>query len=183
MGLHFDEELGQILRIEDNLVAGGHLCGNGSVSNNSVDESWDGRIHAAECDRDKASSASRIVESWHFGNEAWYRLRHNGENHPRYTEQVASVSSLVLRIHLSLPSHRAVLGRRKKYPVAMTRLPMEDEEKECRDLFDTLQELDEYDGVPCLVVDNATDGDDAIREVLKSCASFIKRYSFLRVKS
>jgi thymidylate kinase len=75
----FQQELGDVLRDAEHVVAGGHLVGDGSGNLNA--QSWDDRIYYEETTRDhqhlenKSSQISRVVETWHVGNLAWALMR------------------------------------------------------------------------------------------------------------
>ncbi len=196
LGWNFDPELGEILRGErDQLKPGGHMSGDGSGEENS--DAWDDLIHRAEVDRDEKACAvrsCRIVETWHIGNAKWYQLRQKGKDDnddavvdlTNYRDAVAKhqSSSVVLLINLILDSSDIVMRRREICNDARARLPLADEEKECRDMFQVLQSdqaLVESFGIPVLNIDNGTDGKDALNHTLRSILSFIQQHSHKRI--
>jgi ABC-type oligopeptide transport system ATPase subunit len=190
LGCRFDPELGTILRDQDSLVTSGHLHGNGSSTKTSQDEQqdWDDRIHSAEVKRDEESSGNRVVETWHLGNKSWYQLRERQFDHrrlERYTSAVANhrETSLVLMVQLALETPSIMVRRRKQHAKMRERLPMENEEEECKELHQALQgehtsfhivarEL----GIPLLQISNGHDGKDAIEETLRAILSFMQQH-------
>lgn len=142
LGCQFDREFGEIERYASSLVAGGHLHGNGSST--SFDKTnggrdWDDFLHQKECQRDSKCNATRVVETWHIVNAAWYQLRQRRrsiENFDleRYKNSISKPleSSQVIVVQLALSSHSVMVNRREIDGRNKERLPMEDNDKECR---------------------------------------------------
>jgi len=186
---NFDSELGAILRDEASLVSNGHLHGGGGSTTCDERDSWDNTIYDAECKRDESSiGCCRIVETWHCGNSAWYQLR-QGQNVERYYKAIAKhqETSVVLIVHLKFESSSIMIDRRKKYPSACERLPLEDELKGCNKLFECLQDDVLYESmakklqIPILKIDNGTDGEQAMNRSLKEILAFIQIHYKKRV--
>jgi thymidylate kinase len=182
----FQQELGDILRDADHVVAGGHRIGDGSGDLNA--QSWDDRIHYEETTRDRqqlgsgSSQSSRIVETWHVGNLAWALMRKKAQPGSCLEDRKALVDqartairehqkeSVILFVHLSI-SVETCLSRRKA-PDNSRRLPMDDERRECLELhkhmeekgLDLLQTELEDLSIPLLVLNNSQDGESAIEE-------------------
>lgn len=207
LGYRNDVELGCALRNSDKLVAGGHMYGDGSTRPNPSSEpfAWDKHIHAEECNRDVKCSVSRVVETWHFGNSAWFRMRlqkaiDNGDL-PGITEEdrhrlgswyLDAISqhlqrTAILIVQLAVDSPSTILRRRGHNESMKRRLPMEDEEKECTELQHYLQEdLSTLAGnfdIPLLRIDNSNDGDEEIERVLRQILCFTRKNSYRRVNS
>ena len=145
LGCQFDPEIGDIQRDKDNLIAGGHLSGDGSGKDTN---DWDTFVHEKECERDRSScptSCNRVVETWHLGNLAWALLRLNGldsssdekENMLKARAHQAIQKEIKYRnvvcIHLQT-SAETIIRRRQNQPDNALRLPMENEQEECMNL-------------------------------------------------
>ena len=59
----FQPELGEVLRTEECLV------GQENQHREGYSESWDDLVFREECKRDAATKESRVVETWHIGEE------------------------------------------------------------------------------------------------------------------
>ncbi len=202
IGWHFDEELGKILRDEDELVANGHLHGDGkgnTEDSSSCKDEWDDLILQKECERDLASSQGgcRIVETWHGGNAAWnYFRRKNVLTQKDFRSTVLQQyldamakhveSTSVLMILLSIDSNNTIINRRLKDQRATQRLPLQDEREDASDLL-CLNDQDFYEymskatSIPLLIVDNTEHGEEAIQSTLKLILNFILENAFRRV--
>eukprot|EP00956_Cyclotella_meneghiniana_P016537 scaffold26102_cov75-Cyclotella_meneghiniana.AAC.1 len=195
-----EQELGEVLRDQDALVAGGHLHGDGSSATPSVDEhqDWDDQIFAKECERDQESSGSRVVETWHVGNFAWYKLRQKQKygheaavDTNRYKNAIAKhqMKNLVVLVQLTLDSSSVTVRRRGRHSTMRKRLPMHDEEKECETLYQALQadngefvkDVAESFGLPILQIDNRKDGREAMNQVLGEILLFVQQNYYRRV--
>ena len=200
LGFCFHPELGEVLRDQDTLVAGGHLHGNGSSATPNAGEhqDWDDRIFRKECERDQDSSGSRVVETWHVGNFAWYYLRQKQKygheaavDMSRYKNAIAKhqKTNLVLLVQLTLDSSSATVRRREQYSTVRMRLPMQDEEEECLNLYQALQvdngefvkDVAESIGLPVLQIDNRKDGREAMNDVLGEILLFVQQNYYRRV--
>ena len=197
LGCQFDGELGETERDSESLVGGGHLHGDGSSATSkqsSVQNDWDDYLHRIECERDilfqDSNNSTRVVETWHVGNGAWYNLRqqHKQKNSSteleRYKIAIAKhqESSLVLVIQLTVASPSTMIRRRALDTGNSKRLPMQDEEKECNQLFLALQDsnlndvmLDSF-GIPLLQIDNDDDGGEAMEKILLDVLSFVQTH-------
>jgi hypothetical protein len=202
LGWAFDPELGDILRDSESLVAGGHMHGDGSSStDDEKGNNWDVKVHDAECQRDKEldNTKSRVVETWHIGNAAWYSFREK-------QKQVRGVSDMnqyklaiakhlqkhpVIIIQLTLNSSSVIIERLRSYPTVRKRIPMGDECKECEDLYQCLQEdnisfikevVDSF-GIPYLQIDNSGDGEEAMKETLTEVLAFVQGHLHRRIVS
>jgi thymidylate kinase len=202
LGCRFDAELGEIERDADSLVEGGHLHGDGSsttsFSASPDQEDWDDFLLKKECERDALFQVSkcsiRVVETWHVGNAAWYKLRQQKGNGvitdlERYKFAISKhqESSLVVVVQLMLASPSTMVRRREIDTDNRKRLPMQDEEKECNQLHIALQDdnlkkdmLDPL-GLPLLQVDNSVDGDEAMEKVLMNVLSFVHKHLHCQV--
>jgi hypothetical protein len=133
------------------------------------------------------NSYMRVVETWHVGNGAWYNLRQqqkkNGSTDlERYKIAIAKhqESSLVLVIQLMVASSSTMVRRRTLDTDNSKRLPMQDEEKECNQLFLDLQDSNLKDvmldllGIPLLKIDNDDDGSEAMEKILLDVLSFVQ---------
>ncbi len=191
LGCQFDEELGEIERDSESLVEGGHLHGDGSsATTSSGKEDWDDFLLRKECERDTqfqdSNSSIRVVETWHVGNAAWYKLRQQQKSTDldRYKTAIAKhqESSLVVAIQLMLSSPSTMVRRREADADNSRRLPMRDDEQECNQLFIALQNnklketLLDPPGIPFLQIDNNTDGGEAMGKVLCACLSFVQAH-------
>jgi gluconate kinase len=186
----FDKELGDILRDKENLVANGHLLGNGTSKGSC---SWDDQIFEQECARDHqkdSSSTSRVVETWHIGNLAWACLRLEKRNRSendrkaliaryRAAIQAECQRSLVILVNLEI-SPTVSLRRRHADSTNCLRVPLEEEETECQALYQALQvnaitlmHQVKPDHVPMLTVDNSIDGEEGIQATLKLIVDFV----------
>ena len=73
------------------------------------------------------------------------------------------------------------MGRRKLYTSNRERLPFQDEEEECKTMFESLQDETFYKRIsdslqiPCLAVDNSCDGKEAMNQTLKEILSFVHK--------
>jgi hypothetical protein len=188
----FDEELGDILRNEQ-LVAGGHRVGNRSGDDSS--ESWDDFIFSEEMKRDATQQKrSRVVETWHVGNVGWALLRLENTSHScssslkdrqeivekaRKAIQNYQKVATILIVHLRVTLETCLT--RRKLAANSERVPMKDEQTECRELHHALDdgvvELLQNDfsvlNLPTLILDNSADGDAAIDFVARSIVRFI----------
>ncbi len=215
-GCRFDEELGDVLRDKPNLVPSGHLHGGGTSTTDNADvKSWDDTIYWAECQRDEQSTREncfRVVESWHIQNAAWCQMRQSqnlerGEKKVddgklesltsstnvlgRYYDAIAKFqkTSDVLMVHLKLDSATKIMERRKMYASARQRLPFQDEEEECKNVYVSLQNKAFYKNIsksceiPCLLVDNSFDGQEAMNQTIKKILLFIHRQMYRRVQT
>lgn len=193
MGWRFDEELGDILR-ESHLIAGGHLTGNGSGTNDK-EMSWDDLIRREEIKRDAMRQHQcRVVETWHVGNVGWALLRlehandsvNDGKDRRLEIIDTAKVAiqehqkvATVLFVHLHV-TLEACLRRRKEVANA-ERVPMKDERTECQKLHSildgTVVELLQNDlrglNLPTLMIDNSQDGDAAVDVAARTIVRFI----------
>eukprot|EP00986_Skeletonema_menzelii_P014829 scaffold10375_cov123-Skeletonema_menzelii.AAC.1 len=191
LGCQFDEELGETERDSESLVEGGHLHGDGSSTTTSTSpgqEDWDAFLHGKECERDTlfqdSKSSVRVVETWHIGNAAWYNLRHPAADVERYKIAITKhqESSLVVVIQLMLASPSTMVRRREVDVDNTNRLPMQDDEKECNQLFIALQDNNlkgimlEPLGIPVLQVDNSADGGKAMEKVLIDILTFVQKH-------
>ncbi|GFH48022.1 hypothetical protein CTEN210_04498 [Chaetoceros tenuissimus] len=198
LGWEFHQELGMILRNESELVANGHMHGNGSEASNK--DEWDSLIYQKECERDVAASSSktcRVVETWHGGNASWCHLRRNYMKVkdfetaflPKYVGAIskhAELSSVVL-VFLKISSSDVILHRRKQDATAVKRLPLDDEVNGVSDLFELndtyiCESIAKFTKVPLLIVDNTENGEEAIHNTLKSILVFVKNHSHDRVR-
>jgi thymidylate kinase len=189
LGWIFHNELGQVLRDTEKLVAGGHRLGDGSGSQNAV--SWDDRLYAEERKRDKLNpTSSRVVETWHVGNLSWALMRkmvkadkkspgdrnQMVERAKDAIEEHSQVAS-ILFVHLSIEN--SAIRRRRRLPGNAQRLPLENEEEECEELHSALdihglELIRELHGeIPILVLENSVDGDIAIEENARRIVRFI----------
>ena len=191
LGCQFDGELGEIERDKESLVEGGHLHGDGSSSTASTQgsEDWDDFLLKKECERDAAFSSStssiRVVETWHVGNAAWYKLR-KAENADleRYKSAIAKhqETSLVVVVQLMLKSPSTMVQRREVDSDNKKRLPMKDDEQECNQLYNALQENDLKEdildqlGIPLVRKDNDDDGEDAMEKALIDTLAFVQKH-------
>ena len=189
LGCQFDGEVGEIERDSESLVEGGHLHGDGSSAPSSPgQEDWDDFILKKECERDSlfqnSKSSIRVVETWHVGNAAWYKLRkQKSADLERYKSAIAKhqESSLVAVVQLMLASPSTMVRRREINAGNRKRLPMQDEEKECNQLYYALQDNNLKDmldplGVPFLQIDNNVDGDEAMEKILIDVLSFVEQH-------
>jgi len=194
LGCQFDRELGEIERDANSLVAGGHLHGNGSST--GFDETnggrdWDDFLHKKECQRDSKCNATRVVETWHIGNAAWYQFRQQQSSMEnidldRYENSISKHldSSRVIVVQLALSSHSVMVRRRENDGRNKDRLPMEDDDKECQELYAALQhDMDillknvvEALSLPFLRIHNDNDGEEAINRILCEILSFVEKY-------
>jgi thymidylate kinase len=189
------QELGDVLRDAEHVVAGGHRVGDGSGNLNA--QSWDDRIYYEETTRDhqqfenESSPSSRVVETWHVGNLAWALMRKAAQPGDFLKDKKALVEkvrtaiqehqkgSVILFVHLSI-SVEACLSRRKAAENSR-RLPMGDERKECLDLHKNMEEkgLDLLQtelgdlSIPLLVLDNSRDGISAIEDSAHHIVRFV----------
>ena len=201
LGCQFDGELGETERDSESLVQGGHLHGDGSSSattTSSGQEDWDDFIHEKESERDilfqDSKSSMRVVETWHVGNGAWYNLRQQQQSSStdfeRYKIAIAKhqESSLVLVIQLMLESPSTMVRRRRQDTDNSKRLPMQDEEKECNQLFVALQDNNMKDimldplQIPLLQIDNNVDGSEAMEKILMDILSFVQKHLHSQVQ-
>ena len=171
------------------------MHGDGSSITTSLGEKhdWDGRILEAECQRDEQSACSRVVETWHCGNAAWCQLRQKQKNDitsadvdlERYKHAIAKhqETRLVLIVQLTLGSSSVMVKRRERYATMKERLPMQNEVKECEELYQALQEdngefisgvASTLLGIPILQIDNEKDGEEAMNEVLSEILVFVQ---------
>lgn len=197
LGCQFDGELGETERDSESLVDGGHLHGDGSsvtTKQSSVQNDWDDYLYEKECERDilfhDSNSYMRVVETWHVGNGAWYNLRqqHKQKNSStdleRYKIAIAKhqESSLVLVIQLMVASPSTMVRRRTLDTDNSKRLPMQDEVKECNQLFLALQDSNLKDvmlhslGIPFLEIDNDGDGREEMEKILLDVLSFVQTH-------
>jgi thymidylate kinase len=191
----FQQELGDILRDAEHVVAGGHRMGDGSGNHNA--QSWDDRIYYEETTRDhqqyenENSPSSRVVETWHVGNLAWALMRKETQPGASLKDKKALVDkvktairehqkeSVILFVHLSI-NVEACLSRRQASENS-SRLPMDDEQKECLDLHKNMEEkgldllqTDLKDlSIPLLVLDNSQDGTSAIEDSARRIVRFV----------
>jgi hypothetical protein len=192
MGWSFDEELGDILRNEQ-LVAGGHRVGNGSGDDCSV--SWDDFIFTEEIKRDATQQQwSRVVETWHVGNVGWALLRlentsHSSRSRLKDRQEIVGKARKAIQNHQKVATILIVHLRvtletcltRRKVAANSERVPMKDEQTECRELHraldGTLVELLQSEfsdlNLPTLILDNSADGDAAIDFAARSIVRFI----------
>ena len=211
LGYRNDVELGCTLRNCDDLVAGGHMYGDGSTRPDPSSEpfAWDKHVHRQECSRDAQCFVSRVVETWHLGNSAWFRMRlqkaiENGDT-PGIPEEdgdrlgswyLDAISqhlqrATILIVQLAVDSPSTTLRRRGQNKSMKMRLPMQDEEKECTELQHYLQ--DEMGGnlttlaanfdIPLLRIDNSNDGDEEMERVLEQILCFTRKNRYRRVTS
>lgn len=177
------------------------MHGDGSSITTSLGEKhdWDGRILEAECQRDEQSTCSRVVETWHCGNAAWCQLRQKQKNDitsadvdlERYEHAIAKHQepTLLLIVQLTLGSSSVMVKRRKRYATMKERLPMQNEAKECEELYQALQEdngefisgVASNLSIPVLQIDNEKDGEDAMNEVLSEILLFVQSNYYKRV--
>ena len=69
-GWSFQAELGEILRSDISLVEQANQHREGYIgSADDAGDSWDEMIHNEECKRDAQTVGSRVVETWHIGEE------------------------------------------------------------------------------------------------------------------
>ncbi|KAL7461480.1 hypothetical protein ACHAXS_001910 [Conticribra weissflogii] len=194
LGCRFDCELGDVERDASSLVAGGHLHGNGNSKNDNKTNSgqdWDDFLHEKECRRDAKCDVTRVVETWHIGNAAWYQLRQRQKGREnidlgRYENAISKHldTSRVIVVQLALNSHSAMVRRRKNEGKTKKRVPMEDDVKECRELHEALQlDMDvllknilDSLGLPFLRIHNDIDGDEAMQRVLCEAMTFAEKY-------
>ena len=198
LGCQFDAELGETERDSESLVEGGHLHGDGSSttllssSPPGQEEDWDDFLLKRECERDAlfqdSKSSIRVVETWHVGNAAWYKLRQQksaaNTDLERYKIAISKhqESSLVVVVQLMLTSPSTMVRRREIDTDNRKRLPMQDDEKECHQLYIALQDsinlkkdmLDPL-GIPLLQVNNDVDGDEAMEKILVDVLSFVQK--------
>lgn len=199
LGCQFDAELGETERDSESLVEGGHLHGDGSStislsSSHGQEEDWDDFLLKKECERDAqfqdSKSSIRVVETWHVGNAAWYKLRQQKSSAAnagleRYKNAISKhhESSLVVVVQLMLASPSTMVRRREIDTDNRKRLPMQDDEKECHQLYIALQDdinlkkdmLDPL-GIPLLQVDNNVDGDDAMEKISMDVLAFVQKH-------
>jgi len=189
LGWQFNPEIGDIQRDKGNLVAGGHLSGDGSGKDG---DDWDTFVHEKECKRDNLcpQSKNRVVETWHVGNLAWALLRLNGSESPSNEKE----SMLKARAHQAIQKemkHRNVvcvhlqtsaettIRRRQNQPDNALRLPMENENEECMNLCTFLDQqvmtlLNEHIQKKfILVLNNDDDGEEAMGQKVKEIASYL----------
>jgi thymidylate kinase len=150
LGCLFHAELGETERDSESLVEGGHLHGDGSSTASLNSKDWDDFLLKKECERDAAFKDSkgsiRVVETWHVGNVAWFRLRQqksaaNNADQERYRIAISKhqESSFVVVVQLMLASSSTMVRRREVDTDNRKRLPMLDDENECRQLYIALQ--------------------------------------------
>lgn len=201
MGWRFDEELGKILRDEDELVENGHLYGDGKGNTEKTHkDQWDELIFKKECERDFSSfQECRVVETWHSGNAAWNYFRRKKElTQEQFRSTVLqqylhaitkhAESTSVLMIFLSIDSTNTMIDRRLKDQNALERLPLQDEREDAKNLM-CLNDKEFYEhmaraaSIPLLVVDNTECGEEAIEKTLKSILYFAQEQAFRRVET
>jgi hypothetical protein len=200
LGCQFDVELGETERDSESLVEGGHLHGDGSstTSSSSPDrKDWDEFLLTKECERDAlfqdSKGSIRVVETWHAGNAAWYKLRQQksaaNADLERYHNAILKhqESSFVVVVQLMLASPSTMVRRREVDTGNRKRLPMQDDEEECHQLYTALQDsnlkntLDPL-GIPLLEVDNSSDGDEAMEKTLMHVLSFVQKHLHRQVQ-
>jgi thymidylate kinase len=195
LGWSFQPELGEILR--GKIASGDHRLGYDSPENDDA-TSWDDLIYQEEVNRD-ASSSSRVVETWHIGNLAWACMRkevdrcksplHDGHDHltdrTRLAIQQQLARSSILFVHLSVSAETSV--RRRGDDASVKRLPMENEQTECEELYSFLEKrgvelLGELSDprIPVLTLDNSRDGDVPIDEATRLIVDFVNRNQWRR---
>lgn len=202
LGWEYHQELGDILWNESELVPNGHLHGDGSVTSTSSNkDEWDSLIHQKECERDiecLSTKSCRVVETWHAGNASWNFLRRKHMNKedfeasvlPQYVDAIVHHKefSPVLMVFLKLHSSDAILDRRRQDASAVDRIPLDDEVEGVKSLFslnDTCisESIMKLTKVPLLIVDNTENGEEAIKNTLKSILTFVKKHSHDRVQT
>ena len=200
IGWKFDTELGNDLRNNDNLVANGHLHGDGGMTDNSSSckDQWDKLLLEKESERDGISQGCRVVETWHGGNAAWCYLRRKKELSKaefnstilqKYLQAMKKhrESTTVLMIFRSIDSANTIINRRSTDHNAFDRIPLQDEKGDAEDLL-CLNDKDFYEhmakvaDIPMLVVDNTDCGEAGIEKTLKSVLHFLLEHSFRRVR-
>ena len=168
------------------------------ATTSSGQEDWDDFIHEKESERDilfqDSKSSMRVVETWNVGNAAWYNLRQQQQSSStdfeRYKIAIAKhrESSLVLVIQLMLESPSTMVRRRRLDTDNSKRLPMQDEEKECNQLFVALQDNNMKDimldplQIPLLQIDNNVDGSEAMEKILMDILSFVQKHLHSQVQ-
>jgi len=200
LGWRFDPELGEVLRENKNFRPGGYCCGDGSRSWNDAEnrDAWDDLIFEAEKRRDEdclEARYCRVVETWHVGNSKWFSARRRNKsddpniNVQRYTKAVLEhkKSAVAILIHLDIPSSTVMLNRRMHDESARARIPLDQEVKECEEMYQALQSntaKDQHEisslGIPSLHVDNGEFGDEAMTQTIQTIISFIQQHYYKR---
>ena len=199
LGWRFQTELGQTLRDESNLVAGGHRTGNGSGDGTSNSSSWDDQLYHAEMQRDGNDAddrCCRVVETWHIGNLEWalMRLRARKDKSPAEEDLVVRTKSafqaelkraVVIAVHLKVGPEDS-LRRRVQEKTNQARIPMVSERDELTELHQSLDvqaqqhlaELQKELDFPYLLIENSDDG--ALDVMAKRIVRFINEQQWRR---
>ncbi|KAI0563255.1 Thymidylate kinase [Gracilaria domingensis] len=196
-GWSFHPKLGDILRDKDKIVAGGHRTGDGTAEKLALTTPWDDVVHSAECERDRTTTSSRVVETWHVGNMAWSLLRQKSstesqQNAGQVIERAKAAirseleKAVVLFVHLRIEVETCI--RRRRIEENSKRIPMIDESHECAELHEALdvqgaELLSEFAdlSIPVLQVQNSEDGDQAMHESLRQIVHFVNRNLWRKV--
>ena len=200
LGWRFHPELGEVLRENEYFRPRGHYCGDGSRSWNDAEnrDAWDDLIFDAEKRRDEdclEARYCRVVETWHVGNSKWFSARRRNKsddpniNIQRYTKAVLEhkKSAVAILVHLDIPSSTVMLNRRMHDESTRARIPLDEEVKECEEMYQALQSNTAKDrheicswGIPSLRVDNGEFGDEAMTQTIQTIISFIQQHYYKR---